>query len=107
MGGSLRRFGHVQLAPDEVVLLRPRGGGYLRVADGRIWLTQAGTPADVVLERGEEWALAKGARVVLQGVGRACVEMISRPSTPGLVERTLAAMARAASLFRLPRHPGR
>ena len=106
MGSRLRRTEHLRLAPDEVVRLQPRRVERLRVADGRIWLTQAGSPADVLLERGEEWASERGARVVLQGVGRACVEVVSRPSRPGLAACTVSAMAWAASFLRMPWHPG-
>lgn len=63
MRQSLRRLA---LAPHQLVDLDDARGTVIRVARGRIWLTQYGDPVDHVLAAGDAWAVERNGRTIVQ-----------------------------------------
>jgi hypothetical protein len=72
-----------RLARDEVVGIEPGAGGVvLRALAGTVLATQAGDPADHVLEAGGEVHLAGRGRIVLWALEPAAVEVHPAEAVP-------------------------
>jgi quercetin dioxygenase-like cupin family protein len=56
-----------ELARGEVIALHGRRGQILQVSAGRVWLTQSGDPDDHFVAAGEQLALRRNDRVVIEG----------------------------------------
>jgi hypothetical protein len=54
------------LATDQLVDLDDARGTVIRVASGRVWLTQYGDLADHVLGAGDAWAVERNGRTIVQ-----------------------------------------
>lgn len=69
----------------------------LSVAQGRLWLTQAGSLEDLWLEPGQSVQLAGGARVVVEGWPQAQFQLLVPPSACASLQRQRASAARASA----------
>lgn len=79
----------------------------LSVAQGRLWLTQAGCLEDLWLEPGQSVQLAGGARVVVEGWPQAQFQLLVPPSACRSVQRRrTAAAATSSSSSRSPASSG-
>lgn len=66
---SAQAFGAVRLAKGQAASLTPRSGTRLVCAEGSLWLTREGDPADYILKAGESFEL--DAPLVVSGLGSA------------------------------------
>lgn len=79
------------LGDGQMITLDPRAGQWLRVAEGRVWLTREGFSGDVFLVAGRRWPIQAPGRVLVEGLDAARL-IVSRPATPS--ERLLGATIR-------------
>ncbi len=83
MHPALRRLA---LAPDQLVDLDDARGTVIRVARGRIWLTQYGDPVDHVLGAGDVWAVERNGRTIVQAQESTLIDVsgpaAARPIVP-------------------------
>ncbi len=70
----------VRLAPGEVFTLRgDRRGVRIVCTSGRLWVTQAGDPADHALWQGERFRVSKPGTVVIQGIPHGEARLLDSP----------------------------
>ncbi len=68
-------FRRIALAPDQLVDLDDARGTVIRVARGRVWLTQHGDLADHVLDAGDAWAIERNGRTIVQAQESTLVDL--------------------------------
>jgi hypothetical protein len=97
----------VDLDYDQLMVLEDRPGTRVRVLYGQLWLTEEGRAQDLFIGSGGEVALRGRGRAVLEGLGRARVQLLS-PSSRRSRRAALAAVAAVAlSVARMLRGVGR
>lgn len=83
MSANLRRLA---LAPDQIVDLDDARGTVIRVARGRVWLTQYGDIVDHVLGAGDAWAVERNGRTIVQAQESTLIDVsgpaAARPIAP-------------------------
>lgn len=93
MTEPLRRM---SLAPDELVDLDDARGTVIRVARGRVWLTQHGDLVDHVLRAGDAWAVERNGRTIVQAQESTLIDL----SGPG-ADRAIVPVAAAVEPARV------
>lgn len=70
-----RTFRRLALAPDQLVDLDDARGTVIRVARGRVWITQHGDPVDHVIDAGDAWAIERNGRTIVQAQDSALIDL--------------------------------
>lgn len=70
------RFRRLALAPGDSINLDDARGTTLRVARGRLWVTQYGDPTDYVLEAGHTWTIERRGRTIVQAQRDALFDVV-------------------------------
>lgn len=94
MTPSARRL---SLAPDELVDLDDARGTVIRVARGRVWLTQYGDPVDHVLDAGDSWAVERNGRTIVQAQESTLIDVSGPAAERAIVPVATAVEAAHAS----------
>ena len=89
------RFRRLALAPGDSINLDDARGTTLRVARGRLWVTQYGDPTDYVLEAGDTWTIERRGRTIVQAQRDALVDVVGPAKWV-----TVRAIARANRIWR-------
>jgi Protein of unknown function (DUF2917) len=76
----------VDLDHEQLLILDNRAGARIRVLSGGTWLTEQGRMDDVHVRPGNAITLSTRGRTVLEGLGRARIEVVL-PATAGWISR--------------------
>jgi hypothetical protein len=101
---SSETIGTIDLDHEQLLVLQDRSGTRVRVLSGGVWLTEEGEPDDRFAWCGEELLLNARGRAVVEGMGRARIEVLQPPvrRAQRLRERLAAMRARFAALGGAP-----
>jgi len=96
---SSENLSTIDLDHEQLLVLQDRSGTRVRVLSGGVWLTEEGEPDDRFAWCGEELLLNARGRTVLEGIGRARIEVLQPPLRPAqrLRERFAALRERLAA----------
>jgi hypothetical protein len=72
----------IDLAAREAVALDDVRGATLRVVRGTVWVTQERDPDDVILRAGDNWAVERDGRTVLEAQDNTQVWVVGRHVEP-------------------------
>jgi hypothetical protein len=81
--------------------LRRCAGALLICAAGELWITQEGSPDDVILQPGQRWRVPRGGQVLVSAFGPGLAQVLVPARLQPLWWRALVALV-AAALLRLP-----
>jgi hypothetical protein len=97
---SSETIGTIDLDHEQLLVLQDRSGTRVRVLSGGVWLTEEGEPDDRFAWCGEELLLNARGRAVVEGMGRARIEVLQPPvrRAQRLRERLAAMRARFAAM---------
>ena len=91
-----RSFRRLTLASGQLADLDDARGTVVRVASGRVWLTQYGDPVDHVLDAGDSWAIERDGRTIVEAQHDALIDLSGPAAARAILP--VAAPAEAASV---------